>query len=578
MSTIAGRLPKKWLPPHRACSQRRRSSPAAARSSPDSGQALPWVPVARRYYVAVRDRVRSDRSLAELYRAGARQLLVYHCHCSVTRRRRRLAGRRCVGLLVQTGGQPDGRRRPLLPPRGLTVRRSRPPGPRRETCSPTARRMGWSFPRGPRPARKATSILDFAVFTEAGAGGTASTSGRPKARQQRSTSGATSSTAERLRARGRRRLPHVLCYVRRYRRPQRDLASCSIRTPLGRGTRSERLAALGRTTNTNEPRGPHEPSTGRVRDGMGKAAREALLAREKDATRARATRCRRRGAAGCRACGSTRTYDVLTPVGKVDTARPFDGAPAVAALSTSRSGPNQDAGCIGRARCASIRFGHLAHAAHSRHIVPPLVLSRAPIAKIAAYKEHAWAGQIPWVSSFPERLQLDFGRRGGGTGRRRLAGVYRTARRSASASSFTTARRRLPHVLHDAARRSRRSAAACGTFLDLPPLGRQEVCLGGLQPEGYPQTAAVYEWWRRHDEYEGPVKAAWSLAYCWTAGRFPWSPRWPRRSSLVLEYGARGQIAPSTSTATASGRRGPRRTRLGTNRSRRAGCSSQARS
>src|SRR2546427_11439881 len=37
------------------------------------------------------------------------------------------------------------------------------------------------------------------------------------------------------------------------------------------------------------------------------------------------------------------------------------------------------------------------------------------------------------------------------------------------------------------------------TFLDLTPLGRQEVWEDS--PEGYPQTAP-YEWWRRHDEYE----------------------------------------------------------------------------
>ena len=37
------------------------------------------------------------------------------------------------------------------------------------------------------------------------------------------------------------------------------------------------------------------------------------------------------------------------------------------------------------------------------------------------------------------------------------------------------------------------------TFLDLTPLGRQEVWEDS--PEGYPQTKP-YKWWRRHDEYE----------------------------------------------------------------------------
>jgi predicted dithiol-disulfide oxidoreductase (DUF899 family) len=38
------------------------------------------------------------------------------------------------------------------------------------------------------------------------------------------------------------------------------------------------------------------------------------------------------------------------------------------------------------------------------------------------------------------------------------------------------------------------------TFLDLTPLGRQENWEDS--PDGYPQ-APPYEWWRRHDEYEG---------------------------------------------------------------------------
>src|SRR5207247_4194468 len=39
------------------------------------------------------------------------------------------------------------------------------------------------------------------------------------------------------------------------------------------------------------------------------------------------------------------------------------------------------------------------------------------------------------------------------------------------------------------------------TFLDLTPLGRQEIWEDS--PAGYPQTKP-YEWWRRHDEYRRP--------------------------------------------------------------------------
>jgi predicted dithiol-disulfide oxidoreductase (DUF899 family) len=43
------------------------------------------------------------------------------------------------------------------------------------------------------------------------------------------------------------------------------------------------------------------------------------------------------------------------------------------------------------------------------------------------------------------------------------------------------------------------------SYLDLTALGRQEEWEDS--PEGYPQTP-TYQWWRRHDEYEDPTAAA----------------------------------------------------------------------
>ena len=42
-------------------------------------------------------------------------------------------------------------------------------------------------------------------------------------------------------------------------------------------------------------------------------------------------------------------------------------------------------------------------------------------------------------------------------------------------------------------------------YLDITALGRQEEWEDS--PEGYPQTA-TYHWWRRHDEYDDPAEAA----------------------------------------------------------------------
>jgi predicted dithiol-disulfide oxidoreductase (DUF899 family) len=132
------------------------------------------------------------------------------------------------------------------------------------------------------------------------------------------------------------------------------------------------------------------------------AARDALLAKEKDATRARdALAAERR----------------RLPIVRIDKDYAFDGPHGKAALLDLFEGrrqlllyhfmfgPNQDAGCGGCSMFVD-QIGHLAHL-HARETSFALV-SRAPLAKIEAYKERmGWT--IPWFSSFESDFNVDFG-------------------------------------------------------------------------------------------------------------------------------------------------------------------------
>src|SRR3954449_589553 len=123
------------------------------------------------------------------------------------------------------------------------------------------------------------------------------------------------------------------------------------------------------------------------------AARDALLAKEKEATRARdALAAERR----------------RLPMVRIDKDYAFDGPGGKATLldlfEERRQlllyhfmfGPNQDAGCDGCSMFVD-QIGHLAHL-HARDTSFALA-SRAPIEKLEAYRKRmGWA--IRWCSSF----------------------------------------------------------------------------------------------------------------------------------------------------------------------------------
>jgi predicted dithiol-disulfide oxidoreductase (DUF899 family) len=216
------------------------------------------------------------------------------------------------------------------------------------------------------------------------------------------------------------------------------------------------------------------------------AAHETLLAKEKEATRARdALAAERRRLPMVRI---EKDYVFEGPAGEASVIDLFEGRRRLIVYHFM-FGPNQDEGCDG---CSMVvdQIGHLAHL-HARDTSFALV-SRAPLAKIEPYKQRmGWS--VPWYSSFASDFNVDFG----------LSPETPQADEYQDGETFG-----LSVFLRDGDDvfrtyfTNRRGVEALGsvwTFLDLTPLGRQETWEDS--PEGWPQTKP-YEWWRRHDEYQ----------------------------------------------------------------------------
>jgi predicted dithiol-disulfide oxidoreductase (DUF899 family) len=207
-------------------------------------------------------------------------------------------------------------------------------------------------------------------------------------------------------------------------------------------------------------------------------ARESLLVKEKEATRARDTLAAERR---------------RLPMVRIEKDYVFEGPRGNASLLDLFEGRRQlivyhfmfepgapgwpDAGCDG----CSMFVDNVGHPAHLNARDTSLALvSRAPLSKIEPYRERmGWT--TPWYSLAGNDFNDDSGVTTGfglSVFIRDGDEIFRTY--------FTTGR----------------SVDAIGTvwtLLDLTPLGRQEEWED--TPEGRPQTAP-YEWWRRHDEYE----------------------------------------------------------------------------
>ena len=206
------------------------------------------------------------------------------------------------------------------------------------------------------------------------------------------------------------------------------------------------------------------------------AARDALLVREKQATRALdALAAERRRLPMVRI---EKPYTFEGPDGRASLLDLFDGRSQLVVYHFM-FGPGEQP-CTG---CSSLvdNVGHLAHL-HARDTSFVLV-SRAPLAELLAYRERmGW--DVPWLSSFGTDFNSDFGLTsdegetfGLSVFLRDGDGVYRT---------YFTAARGVDRLRLDF------------NLLDLTPLGRQEEWEDS--PRGWPQTPPD-QGGRRHDEY-----------------------------------------------------------------------------
>jgi predicted dithiol-disulfide oxidoreductase (DUF899 family) len=222
-----------------------------------------------------------------------------------------------------------------------------------------------------------------------------------------------------------------------------------------------------------------------VSEAEWQAAYVALLAKEKEATRARDTlAAERRRLPRMRI---EKDYTFAGPEGEVALPDLFEGRSQLL-LYHFMFGSNQDAGCNGCSMFVD-QVGHLAHL-HARD-TSFAVVSRAPIEKIAAYKERmGWT--FPWVSSFSSDFNVDFGV-GPETPQE---DVYQDGETFGLSVFLRDGDEVYRTYFTDG--RGVEALGSVWTLLDLTPLGRQETWEDS--PDGYPQTKP-YQWWRRHDEY-----------------------------------------------------------------------------
>jgi predicted dithiol-disulfide oxidoreductase (DUF899 family) len=211
-----------------------------------------------------------------------------------------------------------------------------------------------------------------------------------------------------------------------------------------------------------------------------KKARDALLVKEKAATRARdALAAERRRLPMVKV---DRKYAFTGPKGKLSLLDLFEGRRQLILYHFMFAPPVPgwpDAGCVG---CSMVtdQFGHTAHM-HARDTSFCLV-SLAPLKNIEKLKKRmGWT--LPWYSSEGTEFNKDFGLttdKGENYGLSVFihdgTDVYRTY--------FTDGRGV--------------KGLNIWTFLDLTPLGRQEEWEDS--PNGGPRSKP-FVWWRRHDEY-----------------------------------------------------------------------------
>jgi predicted dithiol-disulfide oxidoreductase (DUF899 family) len=207
------------------------------------------------------------------------------------------------------------------------------------------------------------------------------------------------------------------------------------------------------------------------------AAREELLVKEKELTRARDALAAERRRMPRQAV--TKEYRFEGPDGPVDLPGLFAGRRQLVVyrffFEPGVSGWPQS-GCRG----CSFGADQVAHLAHLNARDTTFVwVSRAPQEDIARYRERmGW--DVPWYT-LTDDFDADFGVdewHGTNAFLRDGDDVYRT---------------------YFVDKRGDESLGSTWSYLDITALGRQEIWEDS--PEGYPQTQA-YAWWNLHDEYD----------------------------------------------------------------------------
>lgn len=204
------------------------------------------------------------------------------------------------------------------------------------------------------------------------------------------------------------------------------------------------------------------------------AAREALLVKEKELTRALdALAAERRRMPMVRV---EKDYRFQGPDGPASLLDLFDGRSQLITYCFMWHDP--DDVCSGCSMFTD-NLGHPAHL-HARDVSLALV-SHGPVDEITRFRRRmGWT--IPWFSSPDGDFNADIGAGDGfalNVFLRDGDAVYRT---------YSTTGRGVEHL------------GSNWTLLDLTPFGRQETWEDS--PAGWPQTPP-YLWWRLHDEYGG---------------------------------------------------------------------------
>jgi len=209
-------------------------------------------------------------------------------------------------------------------------------------------------------------------------------------------------------------------------------------------------------------------------------ARDALLVKEKAATRARdALAAERRRLPMVRI---DKKYTFIVPKVNMSLMDLFEGRRQLMLyhFMFAPSVPGwPDSGCVG---CSMVtdQFGHLAHF-HARDTSFCLV-SLAPLENIEKLKKRmGWT--YPWYSSGGTDFNRDFGLTTD-KGENYGLSVFIHDDKHVYRTYFTNGRGI--------------EGLNIWTYLDLTPFGRQEEWEDS--PEGWPQTK-TFAWWRRHDEY-----------------------------------------------------------------------------